>query len=270
MITTTTTDLDSACFDKYAHFVHKITGITLLPNRKKMLSGRLRKRMNQLSIHCYDQYLLLTKASDSEKNALINLVTTNETYFYRTPRVWDFFTKRYLTTQKNPINIWSAASSTGEEAYTLGIMCEQYKSQNTSFDYKILGTDISSDVINICNSGLYNGRSIKRFYDENTALFNQYMKGDNESGYSVTPNIKKNITFKTHNIFSDLPSKTTFDIIFLRNVLIYFNKEDQVKLLNHIKQYLHPNGFIVIGESESIVRLGTDFKLQEPLIYHLK
>ncbi len=270
MITESITDLDNACFDKYVKVVHNVTGITLLPNRKTMLCGRLKKRIIQLSMNSYEEYLSYIIKNDSEKDTLINLVTTNETYFYRTPRVWDFFTQRYLPENKNSINIWSAASSTGEEAYTLAVMCENFKNDNKSFDYKILGTDISSDVIDVCNNGKYNGRSIKRFQDSKPVLFDQYMKGNNESGYSVAPNIRKNITFKVHNIFSDLSGNNTFDIIFLRNVLIYFKKEDQITLLNHIKNYLHPDGFLVIGESESIVRLGTDFILHEPLIYSLK
>ena len=266
---TETNEFTEACFENYLKLVHKLTGITIGKNRRSMVSGRVRGRLAKLEISSYSDYLDYVKENSPEEEFFINAMTTNETYFYRTPRVWDFVTKELLSNwdNKNKLNIWSAASSTGEEAYTLGIVCEDHKSSYPSFTYKVTGTDISTKVTKVATDGCYIGRAVERFRQTKPDLFKKYMKGDDENGYKVLSQIKSNIKFTNHNLFKLFSSSERFDLILLRNVLIYFTKEDQEKVVANIHKCLKPNGYLIIGESESLSRINTDFDAASPLIY---
>lgn len=262
-------EFTESCFEDYLKLVHKLTGITISKNRKTMVSGRVRRRLAKLEISSYGDYLDYVKKNSDEEELFINAMTTNETYFYRTPRVWDFVTNDLLASwdNKNKLNIWSAASSTGEEAHTLGIVCEDHKNSYPEFSYKVTGTDISTKVTKIAADGNYKGRAVERFRQIKPDLFKKYMKGDDENGYKVLPEIKSKIKFSNHNLFKTFSSGEKFDLILLRNVLIYFTKEDQEKVLANIHKCLKPEGYLIIGESESLSRINTDFNAVSPLVY---
>jgi chemotaxis protein methyltransferase CheR len=264
-------NLSDECFEGFRDVIHKMTGITIDANRKTMLIGRIRKRVNELELASYDDYLSYLGSHRNEEKNFVNLITTNETYFYRTPRVWDFIEKEFLPNCKSGhVNIWSAASSTGDEAHTLGIVCQNYKDQKTGFSYSVTGTDISSSVVERAADGLYIGRPVQRFREAREDLFKKYMVGDDTDGFRVIPKIKSNIKFQTHNLFNSYKSNQKFDLVLLRNVLIYFTREDQEKVLKNIFNCLNPNGFLVIGESESLTRIDSDFVLISPFIYRPK
>ena len=262
------------CFTKYIRFVHENTGISIPDNRKFMLISRIRKRLRKLRIPDYRSYLKLIENDQEEKKFFINLITTNETYFYRTPRIWDFiendFLKKKCEGQSRLVNIWSAAASTGEEAHMLGILCQNFKDNHPNFYYKIMGTDISSAVIEKAINGKYSGRSVKRFKEARWSLFQKYMIGNESQGYNILPEIKKNIHFKVHNLFNVLSENQKFDLILLRNVLIYFSKIDREKVLAKLHNKLSPNGYLIIGESESLNALNSNFESVSPLIYRFK
>ena len=173
----------------------------------------------------------------------------------------------HFKSHSGPLNIWSAASSTGDEAHTLGVVCQSFKDVNAGFEYRILGTDISSAVVEKAEKGIYVGTPVKRFRERREELFNKYMYGNDKDGYKVIPSIKNNIKFKTHNLFNPLKSNYKFDLILLRNVLIYFTKKDQEHVLANIHNSLSPKGYLIIGESESLGRIDTQFEFVSPLIY---
>ena len=262
------------CFMKYIRFIHENTGISIPENRRSMLISRIRKRLRKLTIPNYRCYFKLIEKDKEEKKFFINLITTNETYFYRTPRIWDFiendFLKKKCEGQSRLVNIWSAAASTGEEAHMLGILCENFKDNHPNFYYKIMGTDISSAVIEKAIKGKYSGRSVKRFKEARWSLFQKYMVGNENLGYQVLPEIKKNIHFKVHNLFNVLSESQKFDLILLRNVLIYFSKIDREKVLAKLHKKLSQNGYLIIGESESLNALNSNFESVSPLIYRFK
>lgn len=264
--------LSDSCFEEYIELVHKVTGITIAKNRKSMLVGRIRKQLTRLKLKSYEEYLQLVKEDHQEKEQFINAMTTNETYFYRTPRVWDFIINEFLTKwdSKKKLKVWSAASSTGEEAHTLGIVFQDYKSNHFGFQYNILGTDISSEVVTRAQKGSYIGRSVERFRNTRPDLFQKYMNGDDENGHRVVSEIKSNLRFNTHNLFDRFKENEKFDLILLRNVLIYFNKEDQQRVLKNIHKHLSTDGYLIIGESESLSQLETNFESVSPLIYKSK
>ncbi len=229
--------MDHATLVKVIGMVHKLTGITMAEHKKTLLQSRLRKRMRELQIATYTDYLdFLAKTPDETQN-FINVVTTNETTFFRTPKVWSYFRDEFLPEwyKNNPktiLTLWSAASSSGEEAYSLSIVCSEFKLKNAGFDFKILATDISSSVLAEAASAEYNDRAVEFFRKSHPDLFAKYFKTKEDNLHAVCGEIKKKVQFLPHNLFT--VKKEQFDIVFLRNVLIYFSSEDQEKVLLNV------------------------------------
>lgn len=264
--------LNDHCFNKLVTKVHALTGITIKPERRAMLEGRLLKRLRALKLPDFESYIQHINNTPDEHEEFVNTVTTNETYFYRTPRVWeyisnDFLNNWYAQNKGKTLNIWSAASSTGEEAHTIGVLMQAFKDANAGFDYRITGTDIDSSVVQKASAGLYNGRSIGRFRNEKPELFSRYMVGSDDEGYKVAKNIKQNIQFKYLNLFKPTQTDVSYSLVLLRNVLIYFTKEDQELVLRTVHKRLNQEGVLIIGESESLNNLTSDFLTLSPTIY---
>jgi chemotaxis protein methyltransferase CheR len=264
-------EMDQSSLEKVLVLVHKFTGITMGVGKKTLIQGRLRPRIRKLGLLSYEQYLDYLSSHKNETQEFVNLVKTNETSFFRTQRVWDYFTKDFLPnwTAANPkktLRIWSGAASSGEEIYTIGICCEEYRLKNIGFNYQIIGTDISSEVLATAEIGEYSGRSIENFKTSNRLLFDKYMEPV-EAVYRVRLEIKLKIKFAIHNLFQVPVERKNCDIIFLRNVLIYFEAKDQEKVLSNISKGLVADGILIIGESESLNSLKTPFKYKLPLVY---
>lgn len=265
-------EMNQPALEKAIKLVHRLTGISMGNNKKTLIQGRLRPRIRALSLNSYDQYFDLLNNNEKEIQIFINLITTNETSFFRTQRVWDYFQQNFLTdwsaqNYQKPLRIWSGASSSGEEIYTIAICCEEHLLKNPGFSYMITGTDISTAALEQANAGIYNGRSIETFKTNNRSLFDKYLEASSEN-FKVKEFLKTKIKFKPHNLF--LPPNDTFDLVFLRNVLIYFDQPDQEKVLAHIGNSLTQNGTLIIGESESLNSLKTPFEFFAPLIYKNK
>lgn len=264
-------DLDSSSLKKLLEMVHKFTGISMEMHKKTLLQGRLRPRMRHLGFSSYNQYVEYLTNHQSEIQEFINSVTTNETTFFRTQRVWEYFTEEFLPhwTKQNPnqtIKIWSGAASTGEEVYTIAICCEEYRAKNPGFNYQITGTDISSDVLALASAGEYSGRTAELFKGTHRALFDKYLKVSN-GVYRVDSELRSRVKFALHNLFHVPADGPTYDIVFLRNVLIYFKENDQKTVLSNVSKGLVDQGVLIIGESESLGSLKTSFNYLRPLIY---
>ncbi|MGZ3807984.1 MAG: CheR family methyltransferase [Bacteriovorax sp.] len=254
-------ELDEIALEKFLELVHLHTGITMTHAKKILLQGRIGPRIKKLGLPSYASYIERLISDKAETQEFINLVTTHETSFFRTQRVWDFFNKEYLPewSKNNPdktLRIWSGACSSGEEVYTIGICCEEFRRKNSRFDYQILGTDISTSVVSIAEMGEYAGRSIESFKNGDAILFEKYLekKGDR---YRVSNELRSKIRFSTHNLYHAPTKVHSIDIAFLRNVLIYFSKEDQESVLFNIGKALIDRGVLVIGESESLNSINT-------------
>ena len=263
--------MNDSLFAAFAELAHTLCGITIKSQRQTMLEGRLKRRLRALDLPGFKEYLDYIKLNRTEHQYFINAITTNETYFYRTPRVWNYIYDEYLPQWLSEhagqtLNVWSAASSTGEEAHTLGIVLESFKSTETEFNYQIKGTDIDSSVIEIARHGIYNGRSVKRFREARPDLFEKYMTGDDETGYKVVSKIKRCMNFSMFNLF-DRASEAAFDLVLIRNVLIYFVRDDQIKAMSQVHRSLKNDGVAIIGESESLNHVCSEFHQIMPTIY---
>ena len=268
-------EMDDACFARYQELVHELAGITIRAERKSMLVSRLRRRVRALNLEGFEEYLVYLGKNTVEHEHFVNQMTTNETYFFRTPRVWEYiedtFLPEWLEGHPNSrLEVWSAASSTGEEAHTLGILMQKFKDANAGFDYKIQGTDIDTNVVAKATIGLYNDRSIDRFRKARPVCFESYMVGNDTDGYRVLPDIKKRISFSSLNLFDANARTQKYDLVLVRNVLIYFAAPDQEKVMSTIRRNMHSEGIAVIGESESLNSLQTDFESIGHTLYKAK
>lgn len=264
--------LSEKCLNDFIKLIHELTGITIASNRNFMVEGRLRKRLTTLGLTSYESYLKLVREDRSEQVNFVDVVTTNETYFYRTPRVWDYIEKKLLpewlvSHPKAVFTAWSAAASSGEEAHTLGIICQAFKEKNPSFLYQISGTDISKEMVGLCQQGHYSGRSIESFKKTRPELFEKYMTKAVGESFQVISEIKSRLKFQQHNLFQALQHKERFDLVLIRNVLIYFKGPDQEKVISLIGPKMVEDGVMIIGESESLNHINTNFKSVEPLVY---
>ncbi len=268
-------ELDESSLRNVISFVHSVTGITIPEHKRTMIQRRLQSRLKFHSLTSYKDYIKLAKASDDELTQFINMVTTNETNFFRTDRVWEYFENDYLPEffKNHPgstLSAWSAASSTGEEGYSIGMCCEDFKrKQPALFEYKVLGTDISSRVVDHATKGRYKGRSIDNFKIKRKEHCDRFLTASGEE-YAISSVLKSRVKFKIHNLFDILAEKEMFDIVFLRNVLIYFSSKDQEIVLRNLDKKMNPGGVLVIGESESLTKLKSNFEFVSPLIYKKK
>ncbi|MFK7957585.1 MAG: protein-glutamate O-methyltransferase CheR [Lysobacterales bacterium] len=258
-------------FDKFRRLTHDLTGVSIAETRRSMLTSRVGRRMRALAMECLDDYYSAVLEDPSEQAMFVDKVTTHETYFFRTDRVWDYLQHRFLPQfhANNPgaeCRVWSAAASTGEEAYSVAMMMDQYRRLNPSFRYSVFASDISEEVIKTCQAGVYSGRPISRLKQSRPEFFRQYFEEAGD-GFKVVDLIKNNVKFAAHNLFDTGGISATFDLVLCRNVLIYFNQEDQRQVLNNVRTVIADGGVLIIGEAENLPQDDRSFLVVEALVY---
>ena len=265
-------DLEGNILVEMLKMVHHHTGISMTEKKKNLLQSRLRPRLRELSLESYEAYLSYLRDHREEIQVFIDCVTTNETFFFRTHRVWDFFLKQYLpdwhkSHPNDTLKIWSGASSSGEEPYSLAICLTEFKLLHPEFKYELVASDISTEILSEAAQAQYDERSVQGMMKYRPDWYTKYVRSVGQK-WTIDESIKKQVKFFQHNLFTASTLKE-IDIIFLRNVMIYFNNEDQVAVLKHMSKALTKSGYLVLGESESISRFETEFKYVEPLVYKL-
>jgi chemotaxis protein methyltransferase CheR len=265
-------------FKKFAKLIYAESGIFLKDSKITLLSNRLRKRLQALNISefsgYYDHLQSLTgDAKKREYEMLLDVVSTNETYFFRNERHFDAFTKVCLeevskAKTNKKLRIWSAACSTGEEPYTIAICVLENIHLFQGWNVEIVATDIALSVLDFARIGEYSGRRIEKVPP---ALLKKYFtpKKDDPGVYRVNDDVKKLVKFSYLNFFKDsFPGD--IDIIFCRNVMIYFDKEHQQRLVADFYKIINDNGYLFIGHSETLHSISEDFmykKILESPVY---
>ena len=206
-----------------------------------------------------------------EARNLINVLTTNHTYFMREFEHFEFMKKTILPklkvseASKKDLRIWSAASSTGEEAYTIAMVLKDFFGiDHHQWDTKVLATDISTKVLMHAQRGKYLEEQIEPLPEQ---WRKKYFKKLNALEYQVKPELKNEVIFRQFNLMNTFPFRKPFHVVFLRNVMIYFDDKTKLNLLNKIYDHLAPGGYLFVGTTESVSRNGTKFKYVEPSIY---
>ncbi|KAB8052651.1 protein-glutamate O-methyltransferase CheR [Janthinobacterium rivuli] len=251
--------------------VRQHTGIAMTARKSVLLERRLQPRLQALSLHSYQAYLERVASDRDEVAHFIDLVTTNDTLFFRTPSIWDYFRDRYLPTwtRAHPdgcLAIWSAAAASGEELYSIAMLCEQFKLQAPAFRYQILASDISQQILGAARAGQYSGRSVERIRLSHPDLLRKYFTPA-PYGVKVNEELRQHVSFAQHNLLDALRPAQRFDLVFLRNVLIYFDAEHQETVLRQARLSLKDEGRLILGESETIARLSTGYQFEFPMIY---
>ena len=264
-------DMPEATLSALIKLVHRHTGIAMGERKRVLLQGRLRPRLRALALDSYQAYLSLVERDPREVQVFINMVTTNDTAFFRTPHVWDYFAEKFLPawTAAHPgqtLKLWSAATASGQEAYSLAMLCQEWQREHPGFQYQILATDISSAVLATAAVGLYGGRSVERILASHPEMFAQYFRSE-ASGARVAEPLKKHIRFAEHNLLRALHPHEKFDLILLRNVLIYLEPAEQQKVVDLLRQNMHDASRLILGESESLGRLQTCYVQEQLLVY---
>lgn len=265
-------------FKNFSSLIHKESGIYMKDSKITLLSNRLRKRLNALSLTEFsDYYNYLQKLTGENKRKeyeeLLDVVSTNETYFFRNERQFEAFSEYCLPeiakNKKNKkLRIWSAACSTGEEPYTLAICVQENMKHFPGWKIEIIATDIAPSVLDFARDGFYSGRRIEKVPPQ--FLKKYFTIEDKEKGvYVVNDELKKMVDFHYHNFFKS-PFPTDIDVIFCRNVMIYFDKNHQTKLVADFYKSINPDGYLFIGHSETLHSISDDFvykKILESPIY---
>ena len=261
-------------FERIRDIVGTRTGIVLSDHKVDMVYGRLVRRLRQLDIKSFNDYLsmLEDEARNEELTEFTNALTTNLTSFFREPHHFDFLRTTALPElMKRRLNkrlrIWSAGCSTGEEPYTLAITLRESIPNIHSWDAKILATDLDSNVVARGKSGVYTLERVNGI--EKSRLNKWFRKGRNGQSdkVKVASELQEIITFKQLNLMHEWPMKGPFDIIFCRNVVIYFNKDTQRELFNRYADMLADDGYLIVGHSESLHKVTNRFQLLGKTIY---
>ncbi|MCU1719426.1 CheR family methyltransferase [Pseudomonas sp. 5P_3.1_Bac2] len=228
-------------------------GIQLPLVKKPLVCGRLAKRLAALGLSSYQQYYqyLLAPQGAAELEIAIDLITTHETYFFREPKHFEFLQQRILPAyaQQTDFRVWSAACSTGEEAYTLAMLLHEARSHAR---WRVLGSDISRPVLGMARRGLYpleRGSKIPNPY-----LKRYCLKGQGQYlGYFLLEQcLRDGVEFAQANLNLAMPALGMFDLILLRNVLIYFDQPTKLRVLHNVVQHLKPGGWLMVGHSEAL------------------
>lgn len=263
-------------FQKLSTFIYREFGIKLPPVKQTMLESRLQKRLKVLDIPTFDEYcnfLFSAEGQQQEVVHMIDLVTTNKTDFFRESGHFDFLLEHALPELGREytnclVKIWSAGCSSGEEPYTLAMVMSEFKETTGLTDFTILGTDLSTHVLNKAITAVY---PEERVAGIPLSLKRKYLlksKDALKKTVRIAPSLRKRVQFQRLNfIDNELPVPADFDIIFCRNVIIYFDKITQEKVINKLCNKLRTGGYFFLGHSESISNMEVPLIQIKPTIF---
>jgi chemotaxis protein methyltransferase CheR len=256
--------------NEYSQFKQKLeqfSGITLGENKEYLITSRLRRLLEQEKL---DSFSDLIKGMDRNlklKELVVDAMTTNETLWFRDDHPFKIFKEKLLpelAKSRKPLRIWSAACSTGQEPYSLSIAIEEFKRTNPGVlvgDVKIIATDISPTALAIAKEGVYPQLALKRGMGD--AHLKQYFKQQGDDEWKISDEIKRRIDFRSLNLQSSYSMLGKFDIVFCRNVLIYFSPEFKADILTRIHGTLNKEGHLFVGASEAVNNLADYYQMKQ-------
>ncbi len=255
-------------FGEFQRLLYRIAGISISPAKKALVCGRLAKRLKHHSLDSYRDYLrLLTSGREPEElQTALDLLTTNETYFFREPKHFDLLQQDLLArrTPGAPFRVWSAACSSGEEPFSLAMVLADRLGEAP---WEILASDISTRVLERARSGLYAMERARHIPERYLKEYCLKGVGSQEGRFLVDRRLRTRVRFQQINLNETLPQLGEFDVVFLRNVMIYFNTETKAKVVERIAATLKPGGHLLIGHSESLNGVTDVLAAVRPSVY---
>lgn len=262
-------------YNRFSDAIYKLARINLGPHKKELVTARLSKRLRALGMQRFsDYYAYITSAAGKEElTNFIDAISTNHTYFFREVIHFEFLASdvvpHYL---KNPprrnLRVWSAACSSGEEPYSIAITLAETLPVGGRQPFDVFATDISTKVLGKATEGIYGASRLSSMPPEVIQrYFTKVGAKDEEVLYQARPALKQHIHFTHQNLFAPYPWHEPFDVVFLRNVMIYFDRETQVDLVNRILPLIRPGGYLITGQSESLGHQMKSLKIIRPSIH---
>ncbi|WP_415900699.1 CheR family methyltransferase [Neptuniibacter sp. QD48_11] len=258
-------------FVKVRDELYDYAGIVLADHKQDMAYNRLVRRLRELKLANFDDYFSFLDNNPVEFSQFINALTTNLTAFFREKHHFEFITNTIIPEIKasnaSRVRGWSAGCSLGEEPYSLAITLLEAGIDPSSWDIRLLATDIDSKVLSSAKSGIYTEDRIKNLPDSQLKRWFLKGKGSQKGFVKVKPELQNLLRFNYLNLMQDWPIEGPLDFIFCRNVMIYFDQNTQARLLDRMHSLLKPNGYLFVGHSEALARHASNFELVGKTIY---
>ena len=273
MLATALSPLQSSEYEKIRELVYAQSRINLGANKRELVAARLGKRIRALKLGSYREYVhfLGGRQGQEELLHLIDAISTNHTYFFREEMHFEFLATEALPaltkrSRTEPIRIWSAACSSGEEPYSLGIHLSEHLKGGR--EWSIACSDISTRILQKAQLGIFADERLRGVSPSLQKKYFQRGYGEWEGHSRAVEGLRRRLAFQRVNLVeAPYPWKTTFDIVFLRNVMIYFDRPTQEEVVNLIARCLRPGGYLIIGQSESLTGIKQPYLTLRPSVY---
>jgi chemotaxis protein methyltransferase CheR len=268
-------------FSKFQQLIYREAGIWLAIHKHALLTGRLARRLRLLGLKNMQEYYQLVTQPDQqhERAVMIDCITTNETHFFREPRHFDYLERHVFPRWQQEaaagerimrLRVWSAGCSSGEEPYSLAMLLLKNFPENKGWDIEVLGTDISTRVLEKARAATYPIEKSKDIPAEHLRAYMLKGRGDHKAMMKVSPELHRVVRFARVNLHADsYPILGSFDLIFCRNVLIYFDQESKIKVIGGILRHLSPSGLLFVGHSEHLGTMAPSLRTVAPTIHAL-
>ena len=268
--------LSSRAYAFLAALVHDRSRIQLGPDRQALVAGRLARRLRDLGLEDFDAYcrLLESPAAEEEVEQVIEIIATNHTHFFREAAHFDILSREVLPRlaadrgTATPLTAWSAAASSGEEPYTLAIVLAEFAARHSGPAWRVHASDISRRMLDRCRTAIYEADKV--VLPDEGLLHRHFLRGfgDREGFYRVRPELRSRVSIDRINLFQPAyPLAPGLDVIFCRNVMIYFDPASRQELLDRLVAMLAPGGYLFVGHAESLLGLRHRLESAWPSVY---
>jgi chemotaxis protein methyltransferase CheR len=262
-------------FEKFSAFIYSQCGIRMNENKVLLLTNRIRRRLKPSETASFDEYLrfLQSPKGKAELDNFFDVITTNETFFFRTQKHFDWLKTEFMNQlvadqragkRAASLNIWSAGCSSGAEPYSIAMLVAENSYRFRDWKTRILGTDISDEILSIAQEGTFKTRMMESVSPRQRRRF--FRHDDKQDLYTVRQDIKQMVDFRQHNLIQK-PPVTGFDCIFLCNVMIYFDSDSRKIVIKHLLDALANGGYLVLGPSEGVAGMLDSLEKISPLIF---
>ncbi|MBI1324006.1 methyltransferase domain-containing protein [bacterium] len=269
--------LSESEFERFRNLIYRLSGIRVQPTKQVLVANRLRRRLKETGIATYEAYYRFLNSPEgrTEVANFLDAITTNETYFFRDPTQFEWLGGPFLDAlvsdvahgrHPKSLRIWSAASSSGEELYTIATVLREHAGRLGGWRIDLLGTDLSGGVLESARAGQYDQRALRLVEPKRRANFFRNLPTD-ATKWEVVPELKKMTRWKKHNLMFPLAAEEPFDVIFLKNVLIYFDNDSKEKVLRNVLAALRPGGYLVVGPTDAVAKFLEGTTRERPWLF---
>jgi chemotaxis protein methyltransferase CheR len=264
-------------FESYRALIYRLSGIRVQPTKQVLVANRLRRRLKVTGIASFDAYYRFLNSPEGRNEVanFLDAITTNETYFFRDPSQFEWLAGPFLDEileeaahgrRPKRLRIWSAAASSGEELYSVAMVLKENAQRLSGWRLELLGTDLSGAMLDTARAGRYDQRAMRLVEARRRAAFFR-IPVDDPTRWDVASEIKAMTKWRRHNLMFPLLSEEPFDLVFLKNVLIYFDHDSKEKVLKNVLGALRDRGCLVVGPTDAVSKFLTETNRERPWLF---